>query len=167
MKGIRRIIEILDGIELKVSMLLTFMVFTVVILAVMFRYIVNSPLTWSDMITRYMLIWIVGLAVLPAYRRRSHIGVDVVIRYLPARAKRVVEIIAILCQITFYLVLAVFGFKYTIFAASMKSEIWGISLGWIYVTVAAFSIGALMYLVCIELGKTPGTEDNNRGMPID
>ncbi|MGI6284735.1 TRAP transporter small permease [Neomoorella humiferrea] len=169
MKGIRRIVEILDSIELKISMLLTLMVFAVVILAVMFRYIVRSPLSWSDMIARYMLIWIVGLGVLPAYRRRSHIGVDMVIRLLPARAKRVVEIIAVLCQIGFYLVLAVFGCKYTIFAASMRSEIWGISLGWIYVTVAILSIGSLIYLVCMELVKTPGndTKDNNLGMPID
>lgn len=161
MKGLRRIVEILDVIELKASMLLTLMAFAVIILAVIFRYIVESPLSWSDMIARYMLIWIVGLAVLPVYRKRMHVGVDIV-RYLPAKAKRAAEIISILCQIAFYLVLVVFGCKYTIFAAPMRTEIWGISLSLLYVTVAVFSIGALIYLVCMELGNIPKTEDNNK-----
>lgn len=167
MKVVRRILEVLDNIELKISMLLTLVVFAVVISAVICRYVLKSPLSWSDMIARYMLIWIVGLGVLPAYRRRSHIGVDVVVRYLPARAKKVVEIIANLCQIAFYLVLVVFGIKYTMFAASMKSEIWGISLGWIYVTVALLGIGSLIYLVGFGTGDQSRTEHDNQQIPID
>ena len=168
MKGICRIVKVLDYIQLKVSMLCILVVFAIVILAVFYRYALQMPLAWSDMVARYLLIWIIGLAVLPAYRRGAHIGVDVVVRHLPAGAKKIAEATAFLCQIVFYVVLVVFGIKYTIFAVPLKSEIWGISLGWIYVTVAVFSAGALLHFLCWGFGKTLGSnEDSNKAISLD
>ena len=64
--------------EYAVCALLAVMV-VVVFLQVIFRFIIRSSLPWSEELSRYVMVWIVFLGASIGIKRKSHIGVEVVV----------------------------------------------------------------------------------------
>ena len=50
--------------------------FGCVLAQVLFRYVLNDPLTWSDELARYLLVWCSFLGWIIAARHRSHLGIS-------------------------------------------------------------------------------------------
>lgn len=58
----------------------------IVVLQVLFRYGLNSSLTWSEDVALMMMVW-VAFAVAPiAYRQGSNVALDSLIKLIPGRA---------------------------------------------------------------------------------
>jgi len=61
--------------------------FAVVALQFWTRYVLNSSVGWTEEIARYLLILVTFVGSVTAMRKGSHIAVEVLLVYLPARAK--------------------------------------------------------------------------------
>ena len=48
----------------------------VIILQVIFRYVLNHSLFWSEELARYLLVWLTFLGASSAYYRKVHPGID-------------------------------------------------------------------------------------------
>ena len=71
---------------------------------VFFRYVLGSPFTWSEEISRYMFIWLTYLGAYVAILRNAHIGVDYLTRGLPLRLQRHLSILLsmlVICALAF------------------------------------------------------------------
>jgi TRAP-type C4-dicarboxylate transport system permease small subunit len=71
---------------------------------VVFRYVLGSPLSWSEEVSRYMFVWLCYLGAYVAILRNAHIGVDYVTsRFSPAvvRALNVVLTVIIIATLLF------------------------------------------------------------------
>jgi tripartite ATP-independent transporter DctM subunit len=68
----------------------------VVILAsgVFTRYVLRSPLVWSDELATILLLWLAMLGSVVAYRRGEHIRLSVVLRSSPPRVREILETIS-------------------------------------------------------------------------
>ena len=53
-------------------------IFLCVLAQVVFRYVFNAPLTWSEELARYLFIWCAFLGWTIASRRRSHLAMTFV-----------------------------------------------------------------------------------------
>ena len=66
---------------------------------VLWRYGFNSALSWSEELSRFLLVWVSFLGAAMATYRGSHIGIAVVFDRLPARARlwvgRIVDVMVI------------------------------------------------------------------------
>jgi TRAP-type C4-dicarboxylate transport system permease small subunit len=56
------------------------------------RYLFDRPLLWSEEGVRYIMIWTAFLAAAWSVRDREHITVELVMRWLPAGARRALEV---------------------------------------------------------------------------
>ena len=74
------------------AVLLTFMT-VLVLIQVFSRYILNSPVAFTEELVRYSLIWTGFIGAAYAYRKHQHVGVDLLVERLPAGARRVVHLI--------------------------------------------------------------------------
>ena len=67
---------------------------------VFWRYALNSALSWSDELGRFLLVWISFLGAALATYRGGHIGIDVIFDMLPPRVQlwlgRIVDVMIII-----------------------------------------------------------------------
>ena len=74
---------------------------TIILLQVLFRYVANYPLTWSEQVSRYMFIWGVLLAIPVIYRNKRDIAFDLLLQKFPPAIKRWMERITALMILGF------------------------------------------------------------------
>lgn len=80
---------------------------------VVLRYVFNYAFDWTEEVVRYSIVWLVFLGGSIAARRGAHIGMDIVVVYLPARAKRAVAVAVTAIACGFTGVLSYYGARMT------------------------------------------------------
>jgi TRAP-type C4-dicarboxylate transport system permease small subunit len=111
MGALRTIQKIADGIEgfLKVCVIVSLGgIGAVVNISVFFRYVLNAPLSWTNELARYLLVFTVVFAASIALRHNLFVNVQVIRDLLPKPAGRAIGIIARVL-IGGFLVLCVFS----------------------------------------------------------
>jgi TRAP-type C4-dicarboxylate transport system permease small subunit len=86
-------------------------------LAVFYRYVLNSPIQWSEEVARYILIWLTMIAASIAIKTRSHIRLTAVVSRLPRLVSLIIEMLIILIIIGILYVVA----KYSLLMVVTKS----------------------------------------------
>ncbi len=79
-RGVARLEDVSVGVILLGA---TYILFQGVVL----RYLLNYAFSWTEEIVRYSIVWLVFLGGSIAARRGAHICMDIVVVYLPPRAK--------------------------------------------------------------------------------
>jgi TRAP-type C4-dicarboxylate transport system permease small subunit len=88
-------------IEAWVSLLLFWALAGVVFTQFFTRYALNDSAAWTEEIARYLLIGVVFVGASIGVAKNNHIQVDLLYRYLPARACRVLAVAVDLLRIAF------------------------------------------------------------------
>jgi TRAP-type C4-dicarboxylate transport system permease small subunit len=86
------------------------MMFTVVLLNVICRYVFNNSLPWAMEFSRYSFIWIIFLGSALAMRNGSHIGLELFERILSTKYLKYYKLFINSVNILFLLVFTVVGF---------------------------------------------------------
>jgi TRAP-type C4-dicarboxylate transport system permease small subunit len=82
----------------------------VVLLGVFFRYVMRQPLSWSEEVARYLMIWAASLAVSIGIMRREHLGITFLIGKFPPSFQKYIAVLVNLCVLWFLWVLTKFGY---------------------------------------------------------
>lgn len=94
-----------DGIVLVLFWGLAFVVF----LQFFTRYILNSSLGWTEEVARFMLIGVTFVGGVMVTRKRSHIAVEFLYRWLSRPMRRVLQTFVDVVSLVFYIALAAFS----------------------------------------------------------
>jgi TRAP-type C4-dicarboxylate transport system permease small subunit len=84
-------------------------ILVIMLLQVISRYVLNSPLVWTEELARILYIWACYLGAPVATRRGTHVTITFVLERLPKAAGRVVGIGIQAVSLVFFLVLAILG----------------------------------------------------------
>jgi len=96
-----RINRLEEGVLATLLALMTILTFTQVVL----RYAFNSGLVWSLEATTYLFAALVLFGMSYGVRTQTHIAVDLVIRRLPKRAEKIVNLVAIAACLVYALLM--------------------------------------------------------------
>ena len=80
---IRRLDDWSSRVENAALALLHAAIATLVCAAVVFRYVLSYPLTWSDELILILFGWMIFLGIANAFHARTHIIIDVVVLFAP------------------------------------------------------------------------------------
>lgn len=136
----QRVIKVMDNI---LFLLMTVMTVTV-FLQVGSRYWLPTPVTWSEELAKFLLMWISYLGIASVFYYGKQIRIDLVDHFLPARVKKWVDLIV---TDVAGLVFCIFFLNYlTQFMQrqlqfQQKSPVMGIPM---YVTLIPFFLGAVI-----------------------
>ena len=132
-RSLENLLNILMAVALAVMVVLVFS-------NVVLRYAFNSGITWSEEMSRYLFIWLTFLGAIGAFKNKEHLGVDMLLKRLPNKMKKVFLAISDL-MILFVLLLVLDGsWKMTLINIDSKAPATGMPLAFIYGTGILVSV---------------------------
>jgi C4-dicarboxylate transporter DctQ subunit len=155
--AIERAEETIISLLLAAMTLLTF-------LQVVLRYAFNTGFVWALEATGYMFAWLVLFGISYAVRVHAHIGVDVVVKALPAGPRRIVGLLAVgLCLV--YAAIMIWGswdYFYVLFRRGRLAEDIPLPV-WVFALIlplgfVLFGLRLLQQALAILRGEAKGFE---------
>ena len=110
------------------------------------RFILGSPSTWSEVITRSAMIWSVFLGVAPAFREGSMIALEFIQHALPRRLGLALYQVGMGLTLLFFSILFWQGWIMTGRVMDQSLAALNISIAWAYV---ALPVGAVFILIAV------------------
>lgn len=137
--------SILDIFLENVIIILFSLILCLSFIQVIFRYIFNSPLTWSLSICNYLYVWLVFIGSAVVIMDEGHLGLSFLTERLDMRKRR---ILYILINLAIILVILIVFIKEGVFITKVTSrqisaEV-GIKMSWIYLAIPTGGIFMLI-----------------------
>jgi tripartite ATP-independent transporter DctM subunit len=123
-----RLLELIAGLLIgAITVLVTVQVFA--------RYVLNNTPPWSEELCRYLFIWVSFLGACVATRRAAHLGVDSLVRRLPAGAREMLRHAVTALIVAFAGLLVWQGVALVPAMASQRSPSMGMSLQYVFASI--------------------------------
>lgn len=142
--AIRRLDDLASSIEEIILAVLHAVIATLVVAAVVFRYVLSDPLTWSEELIIILFGWMIFFGVANAFRGRTHVIIDVVVLFAPRWLCVVFGILAFAATACVLGTLTWFSGLYLQRELPNLTPMLGISAGW---PIAPLFLGSLLSLL--------------------
>jgi TRAP-type transport system small permease protein len=121
------------------------------------RYVLTSPLAWTEELATMLFAWLVFIGASLALKKNEHFAIDVLVKLLPASAQKHAKSIRHGAVVLFCLLLIVYGVKLVVMNWYVLTPMLEISRGWVYLSVP-FG-GLLMLARSIEMIRRTWSAD--------
>ena len=146
--ALQRLTATLDRYVCWVCITLLAGIFVIMVLQVTCRYMLGSPLVWSEELARYLYIWTCYLGASIALRRGNHIAITLFVDRLPAKLARGIAVFWHVVAFLFLVELAIQGAILT--ARSHTLIAITVPLPWSLIYLAVPTSAVLMMLETAE-----------------
>ncbi len=99
--------------EITTTILLGAMIF-VLLLQIIFRYVLNSPLTWSEELARYLYVWVTFMGAGYCVYKHMHIEMTMFFDMLPPAVQKVLQVLVNLFSAACYAYIIPAGIRFAI-----------------------------------------------------
>lgn len=141
-----RLSAALDWLVVRLCALIAAILVLDVWLGVFVRFVWPLPITWTEELARYLMIWLALLAASCGIARRAHIGVEIIPMLLPVETRRWLRLALDVVAFAFFASLVIYG---TGFAAKGLERATMIP-GWSHF-VPFLSVPVSTFLCCVQL----------------
>jgi tripartite ATP-independent transporter DctM subunit len=128
--AIRALIDRLVALASHAGAILLICEILVLSAAVFFRYVLRSPLIWSDELAELLLLWQAMLGAVVAFHLGQHLRLEVIYERLSERGKEVLDIIGLALMIVIGAPLAFYSFEEVLLNLDLETPALGISPSW-------------------------------------
>lgn len=122
------------GIKHILNIILAVLVIAV-FMQVIFRFVLGSPLAWTEELARYCLIWITFLGAAYAMSLKAHIGMEVFVNIFKLSGRKMLYILSTIASFAFFLLMVIQGFDLAVQSMSQLSPVLRIPMGVIYAII--------------------------------
>jgi len=110
---------------------------------VLFRYVLQTSLSWSEETARFLLMWLASLSAAYAFKTRSHFALRFLVERLAPGAQRWVERLVTAVVVAFLGVFAWQALRFTLEVRTMVAPATGISMA---IPYSSAFVGTLLML---------------------
>lgn len=107
----------------------------VLFLQVFTRYVLNDPLSWTEEVARYLYVYVVFLGASAAISDRSHVGIDFIVKALPATAQWIVALLVNLAILFVLTQLVYWGWRAAMRQWNLPLVVLDIPYTWVYIVI--------------------------------
>jgi TRAP-type C4-dicarboxylate transport system permease small subunit len=140
----QRVVHVLRRIREVVVMVLMAVLVVVVVASVIFRYVLLAPLSWSEEVGRYLMIWVGFLAASIAIQQGMHVGIDFIVNWVRPEVAAWLRRVARGLTGVFLLIVTAYGFVLVINLWEQWSPVLQFRMTWPYL---AIPVGCLLMLL--------------------
>lgn len=124
-----------------VGVLLFIATFSGLILQVFYRYVMNSPVAWSEEYTMIAYMWTVFWAAAFMVSEKEHVSFDIVYESVPPRVRRAMAIFSLVVLVVAFALLLLPTLDYLEFLTRRKTSVLRIPKIWVFGVFLFFLIG--------------------------
>ncbi len=136
---------------------------TTTFLQVVFRFVLESPLAWTEELARYSLIWLTFLGAAYAMSLKQHILVEFFTNLFPPIGRKIFETLAVIVSMTFFILMMYQGWQLAMSAMAQTSPVLRIPMGYVYavIPISGFFLAVNQISVYIkDMNKGDNQDDN-------
>jgi TRAP-type C4-dicarboxylate transport system permease small subunit len=114
---------------------------------VLARFLLNTPSDWTEVVTRFALIWMVYLGISVALRQGAMVSVDLLHRSLPKQWRRSLDVVIAACVLSLLGIMAYWGAQIAWRIRFQSIAGLEVSMSWAYLAIpvgAAFAAIAVL-----------------------
>ncbi len=112
---VQRLSDILNRIAEYLLIVLVGTISILIFVQVVFRYVFNHSIYWSEEVGRYLLIWITFVGASVGFKRKAHVGIDFLYERARGAIKDYLNIIIEIFILLLSAVMLIYGIKLSIF----------------------------------------------------
>jgi len=161
-----------DIFEIYIPAVAFLSMFSAFVLQVFFRYILNSPLTWTQDIIVIGFVWTVLFGACYTMRAGRHVKFTMVYDLLKPRAAAMTRLIGDLIIVVTFAVLIIPSWKYSFFLHFQKTAVFRINYTYIFlpfvyfiVTIICYTIAEIVEDINVLRGKLADSKDHKQEDP--
>ncbi len=140
----KKIIKILDTVIDWFLVFILSAVIIVVMLQILFRFVIQKPLSWSEELSRYLFIWLVYIGGYVCTRSNSHLGLTFFVDSMPKKMGKIMSIISNGAVFIYQIIVISFGFQLVSRVMRQPSAVLRVPMGFIYL---AIPLGMLLMFI--------------------
>jgi TRAP-type C4-dicarboxylate transport system permease small subunit len=144
----------LDGLEkwlLRIETTLVLILFPTLVattfLQVVFRYVFNHPLPWTEELAINLFVWVAFIGAAIALAKKGHYGLELLKDKLPPALRMLAEIVIWSVSTAFLLIVVVYGMEVVLVTSHTMTTL-PLSMQWFFSAVPG---GALLMLVHLTI----------------
>lgn len=116
------------------------------------RYAFHSGIPETEELARYLFIWLCFLGTVAAFKDKQHVGVDILVAFLPRRPKFIVGLIGDVIVLFVLAIMFVGGIAFTRTAGATPGAATGIPFGFMSVAII-LAAAAMAVLTLMDMYK--------------
>ncbi len=143
----------------------TFAALLIMLLANVFsRNFLTGSITEVEEFSKFVFTWMMFMGISIGVYHKKHLGVEFVVEKYPPKMRRAFALISDILTMALFLVLTVYGFKYSASTMKMFSPILHIPYGMVYLCIPLCGIFSLFFCVvrivddCCQASEKGGDE---------
>ncbi|UOQ83675.1 TRAP transporter small permease [Gracilibacillus salinarum] len=159
-------LKIIDNVNNWVKVLVSFLLVilaVLVVLQVTTRFVINVPLSWTEELAKYLMIYIVFLGSGLAMRHNQHIAIDFLFEIVHAANKRRLQKIVLWISGVFSLLLAYYGAHLTYIVIGQSTPTLQYSMAWAYAAIPLGSVLMLCNVIAVLLSPDQDDPEETAG----
>ncbi len=126
---------------------------SLIIAAVVFRYVLNDPLTWTEEFIVILFVWMLFIGFASGFHKRMHIRIDALLLVLPHGARTAFGTLAVAATLFTLLALVWFGTQQTLILTGTMTPMLRVPAAWL---VAGLPVSCT--LACLHILRFAVTE---------
>jgi TRAP-type C4-dicarboxylate transport system permease small subunit len=135
----------------------------IVFVQVFNRFVLKTPLAWSEDLAMLLFQWIVFLGAALGVKRMRHFGIELVVRHFPERVRHAVGLVTpvVMAIVAFVMIIqgwAILGINRTRIYATMD-----LSYTWAFLPIPLSGVVILLYLIQLEIRRWRQGSDTEGG----
>lgn len=150
MKFLNRIV---DNITRFVMGLSALVLFVITFAQVICRYVLKSPLPWSQDVLRLAFTYLVFWGAAWCVKEKGHLNIDVLLSTMPKTMRFVVELLINLLLCGFFILLIINGYHFALSGLTQTAPYLSIPMAIYYSSIPSAAVLMLYYMVQIVIGS--------------
>jgi TRAP-type C4-dicarboxylate transport system permease small subunit len=135
----------------------------VVFLQVFNRFVLKAPLAWSEDLAMLLFQWVAFLGAAIGVRRMRHFGIELVVKKLPEKVHRRIELIIPVIMGIVALNMITEGIKLIGFNKNRVYSSMNLTYTWTYLAIPVSGCLMILYLVWHEVGRWRARKNEGAG----
>ena len=126
------------------------------------RFVLQTPLAWSEDLAMLLFQWMVFLGAALGVKRMRHFGIGLLVQRFPARARHALELVVPLIMAGVAFIMVAQGISLLSLNVARRYGTMNLSYTWAFLPIPVSGLLILFYLIQHEVHRWTGSPDRRR-----